>query len=163
MQGLIEKLENGLEEIERKIEVLFENNDELREKKELLKTIPGVGEEVAQVFLSEIPDIKDFGSARQLACHAGITPRIRQSGSSVNSAGRISKIGNARLRKILYMPSMNAMRFNPIMIKFAMRLKERGKKGKQIICAVIRKLIHIIYGVLSSRRAFDPNHFTSVP
>jgi len=57
-------------------------------------------------------------------------------------------MGLKTLRKALYLPALTAMRFNPTLKKFAEKLKERGKKFKQIICAIMRKLVHIIFGVL---------------
>ncbi len=66
-------------------------------------------------------------------------------------------MGNARMRKALYMPSLVAMQCNPVIISFSRRLAERGKNGKVIVCAVMRKLVHIIVGVLKSGRPFDLN------
>jgi transposase len=67
------------------------------------------------------------------------------------------KIGHARLRKALYMPALVAMQYNPLIVSFARRLRDNGKNGKVIVCAVMRKLVHIIFGVLKSGQPFDPN------
>lgn len=56
------------------------------------------------------------------------------------------------------MPAITAMKHNPVLQAFTLRLKQAGKKGKVIVCAVMRKLIHIIYGVLKSNQPFDANH-----
>jgi hypothetical protein len=70
---------------------------------------------------------------------------------------RLSKMGSARMRKALYMPSLVAMQYNPIIISFSERLRKNGKNGKVIVCAVMRKLVHtIIFGVLKSGKAFGP-------
>ena len=61
------------------------------------------------------------------------------------------------MRKALYMPSLVAMQHNPVIISFSQRLKERGKNGKVIVCAIMRKLIHLIFGILKSGKPFDPN------
>jgi transposase len=62
------------------------------------------------------------------------------------------------LRKALFMPALVAMRYNPVMIDFYRRLKEKGKNGKVIVCAIMRKLVHLIYGILKSGKPFDQNY-----
>src|SRR5271157_3421797 len=71
---------------------------------------------------------------------------------------RLYKIGNARLRKALYMPALVSIQCNPVMIAFYNRLKEKGKNGKVIVCAIMRKLVHVIFGVLKSGKKYDPNY-----
>ncbi len=62
------------------------------------------------------------------------------------------------MRKALYMPSLVAMQYNnPVIISFSQRLKERGKNGKVIVCAIMRKLVHLIFRILKSGKPFDPN------
>ena len=128
----------------------------LRRQRELLDTIPGVGEATAAALLAEVPDIKEYRSARQVAAFAGLAPRERQSGSSVRGRVRLSKIGNARLRKALYFPAVTAIRCGPFFQAWAEGLQKRGKSKMAVIGAVMRKLIHIAYGVLKSGRPFDP-------
>ena len=86
----------------------------------------------------------------------GLTPKDKISGTSVKGKPRLCKTGNGRLRKCFYMPAMVAMRFNPVVAEFQRRLKENGKNGKVIVCAVMRKLVHIIYGVLKTGKPFNP-------
>ena len=107
--------------------------------------------------MAEIGDIARFDKAGQLAAYAGLTPQHRRSGSSVKGQTRISKRGNARLRKALYFPAMVAMRHNPILRDFFDRLQGNGHAPKSIIVAVMRKLLHIVFGVLRSQQSFDPN------
>jgi transposase len=88
----------------------------------------------------------------------GLAPRETLSGSSIKGKPRLCKTGNARLRKALYMPALVSIRYNPIMIAFYNRLKEKGKNGKVIVCAIMRKLVHVIFGVLKSGKKYDPNY-----
>ena len=94
--------------------------------------------------------------ARQLAAYAGLTPRERMSGSSVHHPPRLAKTGNSRLRRALYFPAMVAMRHNPAVRALAERLRARGKRPMVIVGAAMRKLLHLIYGVLKSGKPFDP-------
>jgi transposase len=128
----------------------------LREQRELLLSIPGIGDTTAAKLLGEIVDVKLYESARQLAAFAGLVPRLHESGSSVRRKARLSKSGAPRLRKALYFPAIVAMRHNPLVRVMSERLKKRGKCPMQIIGAAMRKLVHLAYGVLKSGKPFDP-------
>jgi transposase len=128
----------------------------LRRQRELLDTIPGVGEATAAALPAEVPDLKEYRSARQVAAFAGLVPRERQSGSSVRGRVRLPKSGNARLRKALYFPAVTALRCSPFFQAWAEGLRRRGKSKMAVIGAVMRKLIHLAYGVLKTGRPFDP-------
>jgi transposase len=128
----------------------------LKKQRELLDTIPGIGGTTAAALLAEVPDIKEYRSARQVAAFAGPVPRQRQSGSSVRGRVRLSKIGNARLRKALYFPAVTALRCSPFFQQWAEGLRQRGKSKMAVIGAAMRKLIHLAYGVLKTGRPFDP-------
>jgi transposase len=128
----------------------------LRRQRELLDSIPGVGSATAAVLLGEIPDLKEYRSARAVAALAGLVPRERQSGSSVRGRVRLSKIGNARLRKALYFPAVTALRCSPFFREWAEGLRQRGKSKMAVIGAAMRKLIHLAYGVLKTGKPFDP-------
>jgi transposase len=128
----------------------------LRQQSQLLDSIPGIAETTAALLLSEITDITQYRSARQVAAYAGLVPRERQSGSSVRGRTRLSKIGNARLRRALYFPAITALRCSPFFQAWAEGLQERGKSKMSVICAVMRKLVHLAYGVLKTGKPFDP-------
>lgn len=130
---------------------------ELKRQHALLDSIPGIGPKTAAALLGEI-DFGAYGSARQVAAQAGLTPRQRQSGTSVRGKPRISKQGSSQLRRILYFPAIVAIRHNPLIGAFAQRLTERGKPKMSIVCAAMRKLLHLCYGVLKTGLAFDPHY-----
>ena len=144
----VEDLEKDLQLVEKKMKEIIFADPDLKLKFELLIKIQGIGEGTAIAVLAEVTRLENFKTARELAAFIGLTPRHRTSGSSVRGKPRISKMGLKTLRKALYLPALTAMRFNPTLKKFAEKLKERGKKFKQIICAIMRKLVHIIFGVL---------------
>ena len=125
-----------------------------------MNSIPGIGKATIAQVLAFIEDISRFKNAKQIAAFVGLNPKQHTSGSSVRGRTRISKTGNAVLRKAFYMPALTAKLHNPIIKQFCDRLKHNGKNGKAIICAAMRKLIHIIYGVLKSGLPFNPllNH-----
>jgi len=132
------------------------NHPTLKQQSELLDSIPGVGQTTAALLLAEIVDMTQYRSARQVAAYAGLVPRERRSGSSVRGRPRLSKIGNARLRKALFFPAITALRCSPFFKQWAEGLRERGKCKMSVIGAAMRKLIHLAYGVLKTGKPFDP-------
>lgn len=151
-------LDKQIEELTVAIQEHIDQSPDLKRDKELLKTIPAIGDAVAAVFLAEVPDVSRFAQASQLAAFAGLTPGNRLSGTSVRGRSRLVKWGNAHLRAILFMPALSAHRWNPIIAALKHRLEERGKNGMIINVAIMRKLLHLCYGVLKTGKPFDPNH-----
>jgi transposase len=146
---------------ERLIRSHIGGNPGLRKRRDLLLSIPGIGDTTAAKLLGEILDVKRYESARQLAAFAGLAPRLHESGSSVRRRARLSKAGAPRLRKALYFPAVVAIRHNPYVKDLSERLRARGKCPMQVIGAAMRKLVHIAYGVLKSGRPFDPEMKTA--
>jgi transposase len=158
-ESLTEHIAYLTEEIKRTTALIRQHIDEhptLREQRELLVSIPGIGESTAAKLLAEMLDVKLYKSARQLAAFAGLVPRLHESGSSIKRKARLSKTGAPRLRKALYFPAIAAIKYNPSIKALSVRLKGRGLCPMQIIGAAMRKLVHLAYGVLKSGRPFDP-------
>jgi transposase len=149
-------LNQEIKRTEELIRTHINNHPTLKRQSELLDSIPGVAETTAAHLLSEITDIKQYRSARQVAAYAGLVPRERQSGSSIRGRTRLSKIGNARLRRALYFPAITAIRCSPFFQRWADGLLKRGKSKMSVICAVMRKLVHLAYGVLKTGKPLDP-------
>jgi len=151
-------LNKEIQKVRDQIADLIDQNPNLRRKKELLVSIPGIGEATIAVILSELDNLEKFKHVRELVAFIGLAPKETLSGSSIKGKPRLCKIGHVRLRKALYMPALVSIQCNPVMIAFYNRLKEKGKNGKVIVCAIMRKLVHVIFGVLKSGKKFDPNY-----
>jgi transposase len=145
-----------IKRIEELIRHQIDNHPTLKQQSELLDSIPGIGSTTAALLLAEIVDITQYRSARQVAAYAGLVPRERRSGSSVRGRTRLSKIGNARLRRALYFPAITALRCSEFFQAWVKGLRERGKCKMSVIGAAMRKLIHLAYGVLKTGKPFDP-------
>src|SRR5256714_14001014 len=115
-------LEQEMARTESLIRDHIDQHPQLRAQRELLVSIPGIGETTAAKLLAEILDVKLYGSARQLAAFAGLVPRLHESGSSVRGKARLSKMGASGLRKALYFPAIAAMKYNPSIKALSMRL-----------------------------------------
>jgi transposase len=151
-------LDQQLSELQRQIHDHIDRHPHLRQQRDLLTSIPGIGDITAFTLLAEIRDIHAFTSAPQLAAFAGLSPRQHTSGSSVRGRTRLSKRGSARLRAALYFPAIVAQRHNPILRAFAQRLLAAGKAKLAVVAAVMRKLLHLVYGILTSGQPFDPDY-----
>jgi transposase len=153
-ETLLEDLKKTIKDVDAQIKALLESNTNLGNQVELLKTIPGISDKTAVAILSELPPIDIFKTAREAAAFAGLTPTVRQSGTSVRGRGCLSKAGSAQLRKALYMPTIVAKKHNPLMKEFCNRLGGKGKAKMVVIGAAMRKLLHIIFGVLKHQKSF---------
>lgn len=146
-------------EIERLIQQIRARIDEdpgLKHKRDLLDSIPGVGERTMAAILAFGADPAHFANARQCVAFAGLNPRQHQSGSSVKGKPRMSKAGHALLRKALYMPAIVTLYKTAWGKMFRDRLASAGKPPKLIIGAMMRKLLQIAFGVLKSGQPFNP-------
>ena len=148
-------LERQVATINRRLEAHLQAHELLTEQQRLLVSITGIGPTTALTILGEIGAIQHFGSARQLAAFAGLTPQEVQSGTSLRGKTRLCKLGNARLRKALYFPALVMIRRCPEIQAFRQRLLDAGKEKMQVVGAVMHKLIRVIYGVLKSGQEFD--------
>jgi transposase len=151
-------LNKEIKKVRGQIGDLIDQNPNLRQKKELLASIPGIGKVTIAVILAELDNLEKFNHVRELVAFIGLAPKETLSGSSIKGKPRLCKIGHVRLRKALYMPALVSIQCNPVLIAFYNRLKERGKNGKVIVCAIMRKLVHLIFGILKSGKKFDPNY-----
>jgi transposase len=122
----------------------------------LLVTIPGIGPQTAARVLAEAGDLSTFRNADALASYAGLVPSLRHSGKQSSMRASLSPLGNANLRRGLYMPTLTAVRKNPWLRAFYERLVANGKPKKVALVAAARKLLHAIYSVVKHRRPFVP-------
>jgi transposase len=152
---MIDALEKQISDLDAQIKSTIDHDDDLKSKRDLIESIKGIGPITSSTILAETPHIENFKTAKALTAFAGLCPQIRQSGSSVSSS-RTTKIGNRDIRKVLYMPAVAALQWNPTIRAFGDRLRERGKRPMEIIVAAMRKLLVLIFGVLKTGRPFDP-------
>jgi transposase len=153
----IDYFTSQLATIDRAIGETIDQNVELRSRRDLLLSVIGVGETLAALLLTEMPEPAVLRRSGEIVAYAGLNPSHHRSGTSIDRPTRISKIGNATLRSSLYMPALSAMRFNPAVAALVARLKSAGRlKPKQIVVAAMRKLLVLCFGVLKTGKRFDP-------
>jgi transposase len=160
-RAVIKHLEKQIKKLEEVINKKLDNNSSLKDKKELLKTIPGIGDISATVLLTETNGFSTFTDPKQLAAYAGISPCQHESGSSVSKKPKISKVGNSKIRSTLYLSSLSSIRSDSPFKRFYERLREKGKPAKVALIAVARKLLHVIFAIIKSGKAFDPLYIST--
>lgn len=121
-----------------------------------LRTIPGVGPRIAGALLLAGPGLKAFAGWRQAVAYAGLCPRHHESGSSVRGRPRLSKLGDGRLRRLLYLGAWSACRANPACQALYQRLCAAGKPKQQALCAVAARLLRQAWALVFHQREFDP-------
>ena len=124
-----------------------------------LVSVKGIAQASAITLLAELSVLPADMSPRQWVAHSGMDPRHFESGSSVRGAVRISKVGNRHLRAALFLPAMVASQHEPRVRAFYQKLLARGKKPMQALVAVMRKLLHAIYGMFRHDADFDGTKF----
>ena len=150
-------LDKEIERVTQSIRDHIDADPDLRAKHRLLDSVPGLGERTIAVLLSFYANPQRFSNSRQAAAFAGLDPQQHESGSSVKGKPHISKVGHSFLRKALYMPAMSTLYHTQWGKLFRSRLAAAGKPPMLIIGAMMRKLIHVAFGVLKSGKVFNPN------
>lgn len=151
----ITSLEERREKLLKAASDLIASDEELAALRDAITAIKGVGEQTAAIVLGELLVLPLDMTPRQVVAHAGLDPRLKQSGTSVNAVVRVSKVGNARLRAALYFPAQAAIRHEPAFAPFVERLRSRGKEGNLVVVAVMRKLLHVLWAIIRSKSRFN--------
>jgi transposase len=153
----LRQIERDIKKIEGEMRKLVAATPALKHDVDLLESILGVGFLTATVILSELGDLRRFDRARQLTAFAGLSPRIRKSGTSVDLRPHLCKQGNPRIRQALYMAALVVIRKTNHLRTMYDRLRSEGKSCMAALGAVMRKLLTVMRAVLLSGKPFEPN------
>jgi transposase len=140
---------------EREVRAHLRQSQRLRPLWDLLQTIPGIGWLSAAILLAQIGEIERFDKVGALVSLAGLAVKAHDSGTSVHGRPQIDRHGRPQLRCILYWCAMTAKRVDPAIAAWALRLQARSKPKKVILVAVMRKLLHIVYGVWKTHTPYQ--------
>ena len=154
IESVIKHLELQLKKVEAKLSVL--SQEHYSDAVALLETIPSIGKKTAEQILIHTGGLSRFTDPKHLIAFAGLDPSAKESGSSVHGQSCITKRGNKRLRKALYMASLSAKKCNISCKLLFDRLVANGKKKKQALIAVCNKLLRQALAIVKSKKAYDP-------
>ncbi len=152
---LLQTLQAQIAAAEKAIREHIDNDPDLRQRRDLIQSIPGIGDTTSAWLLACVGDTRQFTDVRQLVAFVGLNPRVRESGVWKGHT-RISKTGSPQLRAKLYFPAITAAQHNPVIRAFCAGLNSRGKPAMVVIVAAMRKLLHLVWGVLRSGTPFTP-------
>lgn len=156
----IKWLDAEIKKLEKDVDDHIDRHPGLKNDAALISSIPGIGPTTVARILGHLGDIRRFKSAKALSAFIGVTPKQRSSGTSLKGRTMISRTGSTSLRAALFMPSMVARKHNPILKRFAERLLATGMAKKAVVCAVMHKLTHLIFGVIRTGKPFDANYLS---
>ena len=163
LDKLLKQVNEEISVVQKLISKHIKNNPDLKRDRDLLVTIPGIGDTTAAIILAELPDISQFDTATAVAKYAGLTPSQCESGTSVRKRTRLFRAGSRRLKKALYMPAMSAIQCNALVKQIFERLKAKGHQGMSALAAAMRKLLMIAVGVLRTQQPFKVDHAAAKP
>jgi len=143
-------LEKQIDELEKEISSL------LKQFGSFITTIPGVGDTLGAIILSEIGDIHRFDSPGKLVAFAGLDVKVNQSGEFTGTKAKISKRGSPYLRRAIWLAASRAAFSDPILSAYYQSLRARGKHHLTAVGAVSRKMCNIIYTILKENRPYEP-------
>ena len=155
IQTVLAQLEKEKQRLEDLINRHIDGHPHLKQDRQLLESIPGVGPVISRMMVGMIRS-RDFDSAPQCAAFIGLTPVQHESGASVRGRAHLSKTGNPVIRAKLYMAAVVAIQHNPDIKRQYERLLKRGKVKMSALCAAMRKLVHICFGVLKHQQPYQP-------
>lgn len=160
-QQHIKFIQKQIKDIDEQLQKTLDQDLELKAKVDNVCTIKGVSTLTAIIVISETNGFELIENKAQLVSYAGYDVVERQSGTSVKGKTRISKKGNAHLRRAMHYPALTAARYNPQLQTLYQRVLDRNPKTKMVAyVAVQRKLLVLIYTLFKKNTAYDPNYST---
>jgi transposase len=157
LEASLKELRQQIKALEKRIDQHIDQDPGLHHDAALMTSIPGIAKTTSASLLAALGDLRRFDAPGKLVAFAGLNPALRESGS-LKGQVRLSKTGAPSLRAKLYMPAVSAKNHNPVVHAFCQRLLARGKLPIVTVCAAMRKLLHLIWGVIHTGTPFDASY-----
>ncbi len=154
IERVIDMLNQELADLDRDLTQHIDQSPHWRERERLLRSVPGVGPTLSITLLAELPELGAL-SHKAIASLVGLAPMARDSGHS--HGARFCWGGRARVRAALYMPTVAALRCNPVLRDFYQRLLAQNKPRKVALVACMHKLLTILNAILRRNTPWNPN------
>lgn len=157
-KSIVDKINTQISDTEKEIMQLLGTDPELKQMYKLINSVVGVGMQTAIYLLIHTGGFKAFENPRQLACYCGIVPFAKRSGTSLKGRPHVSHMANKKLKTLLHMCALNAVRYDPQLKQYYQRKVEEGKHKMNVLNNVRNKLIHRIYAVITTGQEYDKNY-----
>ena len=154
ISAVLKVIEAQLNTIDQQIRGHIENMPRLRQRTEILNSVPGIGPTTANMLVTELPELGQL-NRRQIAALVGVAPMARDSGTFRGK--RMTGGGRKKIRSRLFMPTLVAVRYNPILRAYYNKLLSREKCKMVALVAVMRKLICILNTMARNNQQWNPN------
>lgn len=159
---LVASVNMQIKEIERKMISLLKTEPELKLLYKLITSVTGVGMQTAIYLIVHTTGFTTFSKSRELACYCGVAPFSKKSGTSLNGSSKISNIANKKLKTLLHMCALNAVRYDEgLKIYYERKIKE-GKHKMKVLNNVRNKLIQRIWAVITKQETYSPNYINKL-
>ena len=151
--AVIKTFERELDKVERQLRDRITGTPELQQKAEQLKSVPGIGDTTAMMLIAEVPELGQL-NRRQIAALIGVAPINRDSGTFRGK--RMTGGGRRGVRARMYMPTLVAIQFNPVIREFYQRLVNNGKSKMTAVVTAMRKLLTILNSMIAKNQHWKP-------
>jgi transposase len=150
----IKALKTSLKIIESKMKEIIKNDSDLNQQMNLIKSVPGVGEQTAIYLIIATKGFKAFNSSRKFACYAGVAPFEFSSGSSVRGRTKVNHMADKKMKSLLQMCALSAIKYDPQLKEYYLNKKEEGKNGMLVLNNIRCKIISRVFSVVNRQTPF---------
>lgn len=163
IKPILEKVEKQVKEVNDEIKKLIDSDQRLTELKELISSVPGIGDVVTWKLLVTTNEFKDFSDGKKFACYSGVVPFQHQSGTSLKSRARVSHLANKEMKTLLNLSAVaNISRGKGELYEYYQRKVDEGKVKMSVINAVRNKIIQRVFACVKNNRKYDETYMHSL-
>ena len=152
---LITAIEIQIKELESIIESLINVDEEMKNQKNLIQSVPGVGKVLSWNLIAKTEGFTSINNPRKMACYCGVVPFEYQSGTSVRRRPKVSVFADKTLKSILHLAAISAIRLNNDLAKYYQRKVAEGKNKMSVLNAVRNKIIHRVFAVIKNQKKYS--------
>ena len=154
LKAILRALRKEIERVDQQIKDHIDQQPELKQKVDILKSVPGIGDITARMLVVELPEL-GLINKKEIAALVGVAPMNRDSG--LFKGKRMTGGGRRQVRTKLYMPTLVAIQHNPVIRQYYLKLLEKGKSKMTAVVAAMRKLIVIMNTIMKKKQMWEPN------
>lgn len=154
-ENLIETLNTRITNIEKEMDKIIEEESALKQSKELLTSVKGVGPIIALYTIIYTKNFSAFTNSRQFACYCGIAPFPNSSGSSIRGKTKVSSLANKKIKSLLEMGARSAIQYDPEIKDYYEKRVESGKNKTSTLNIVRNKLVGRMFAVIHKQQPYE--------